>query len=126
MSYQIRGLDVYDCDPIDKMGEEEDSLLEEEEEDLFLEEEEKNDLSLILYIVFSIIVAFDITRNSTSKSKMKTAFINCTISAKWVSSLKGKLGEFFLLAQSFYRPQTKRSLKRQFLPKSQEVDKTSG
>ena len=34
MSYQIRGLDVYDCDPIDKMGEEEDSLLKEEEEDL--------------------------------------------------------------------------------------------
>ena len=35
--------------------------------------------------------------------------------------LKGKLGEFFLLAQSFYRPQTKRSLKRQFSPKSTEV-----
>ena len=32
--------------------------------------------------------------------------------------LKGKLGEFFLLAQSFYRLQTKKSLKRQFSPKS--------
>ena len=36
-------------------------------------------------------------------------------------NLKGKLGEFFLLTQSFYRPQTKRSLKRQFSPKSTEV-----
>ena len=35
--------------------------------------------------------------------------------------LKGKLGEIFLLAQSFYQPQTKRSLKRQFSPKSPEV-----
>ena len=35
--------------------------------------------------------------------------------------LKGKLGKKKLLAQSFYRPQTKRSLKRQFSQKSTEV-----
>ena len=39
--------------------------------------------------------------------------------------LKGKLGEIFLLAQSFYQPQTKRSLKRQFSPKSPKVGKKS-
>ena len=40
-------------------------------------------------------------------------------------TLKGKLGEIFLLAQSFYQPQTKRSLKRQFSPKSPKVGKKS-
>ena len=40
--------------------------------------------------------------------------------------LKGKLGNFFLLAQSFYWPQTKRSLNRQFSPKSPKVGKKSG
>ena len=39
----------------------------------------------------------------------------------WRGILKGKLGDIFLLDQSFYRPQTKRSLKRQFSPKSTEV-----
>ena len=39
--------------------------------------------------------------------------------------LKGKLGDFFLLAQSFYRPQTKTSFKRQFSPKSPEVGQKS-
>ena len=40
--------------------------------------------------------------------------------------LKGKLGEIFLLAQSFYRPQTKTSFKRQFSPKSPKVGQKSG
>ena len=40
--------------------------------------------------------------------------------------LKGKLGDFFLLAQSFYRPQTKTSFKRQFSPKSPKVGQKSG
>ena len=39
--------------------------------------------------------------------------------------LKGKLGEKFLLAQSFYGPQTKTSLNRQFSPKSPEVGQKS-
>ena len=38
----------------------------------------------------------------------------------------GKLGDFFLLDQSFYPPQTKRSLKRQFSQKSPEVGQKSG
>ena len=40
--------------------------------------------------------------------------------------LKGKLGNFFLLAQSFNRPQTKTSFKRQFSPKSPKVGQKSG
>ena len=43
-----------------------------------------------------------------------------------LTNLKGKLGNFFLLAQSFYWPQTKRSLNRQFSPKSPKVGKKSG
>ena len=43
-----------------------------------------------------------------------------------INILKGKLGNFFLLAQSFYWPQTKRSLNRQFSPKSPKVGKKSG
>ena len=37
------------------------------------------------------------------------------------SALKGKLGDFFLLAQSFFRPKTKTSFNRQFSPKQPEV-----
>ena len=40
--------------------------------------------------------------------------------------LKGKLGEFFLYAQSFYRTLTKRKLNGQFSPKSPEVGQKSG
>ena len=40
--------------------------------------------------------------------------------------LKGKLGDFFLSAQSFYRPQTKTSYKIQFSPKSPKVGQKSG
>ena len=40
--------------------------------------------------------------------------------------LKGKLGEFFLSAQSFYQTLTKRSLNRQSSPKSPEVVEKSG
>ena len=43
-----------------------------------------------------------------------------------IFTLKGKLGDFFLLAQSFYRPQTKTSFKRQFSPKSPKVGQKSG
>ena len=39
--------------------------------------------------------------------------------------LKGKLGEFLLSAQSFYRPQTKRSFNMQFSQKSPEVGQKS-
>ena len=39
--------------------------------------------------------------------------------------LKGKLGENFLSAQSFYLILTKRSFNRQFLPKSPEVGQKS-
>ena len=42
------------------------------------------------------------------------------------SSLKGKIGEFLLLAQSFYRPQTKRSLNRQNSLKRPKVGQKSG
>ena len=41
-------------------------------------------------------------------------------------ALKGKLGDFFLSAQSFYRPQTKTGYKRQFSPKSPKVGQKSG
>ena len=41
-------------------------------------------------------------------------------------TLKGKLGDFFLLAQSFYRPQTKTSFKRQLSQKSPKVGQKSG
>ena len=40
--------------------------------------------------------------------------------------LKGKSGDLFLLAQSFYRPQTKTCFKRQFAPKSPKVGQKSG
>ena len=40
--------------------------------------------------------------------------------------LKGKLGDFFLFVQSFYRPKTKTSFNRQFLPKSPKIGKKSG
>ena len=40
--------------------------------------------------------------------------------------LKRKLGDFFLSAQSFYRPQTKTSYKIQFSPKSPKVGQKSG
>ena len=39
---------------------------------------------------------------------------------------KGDVRRFFLLAQSFYRPQTKTSFKRQFSPKSPKVGQKSG
>ena len=40
--------------------------------------------------------------------------------------LKGKLGDFFLFVQSFYRPKTKTSFNRQFSPKSPKIGKKSG
>ena len=40
--------------------------------------------------------------------------------------LKGKLGDFFLMAQSFYRPKTKTSFNRQFSPKRPKIGKKSG
>ena len=43
----------------------------------------------------------------------------------WDRGFKGVLGNF-LLAQSFYRPQTKTSFKRQFSPKSPKVGQKSG
>ncbi len=43
-----------------------------------------------------------------------------------LTCLKGKLGDFFLLAQSFYRPKTKTSFKRQFSPKSPKIGQKSG
>ena len=42
------------------------------------------------------------------------------------STLKGKLGDFFLFVQSFYRPKTKTSFNRQFSPKSPKIGKKSG
>ena len=43
-----------------------------------------------------------------------------------LTCLKGKLGDFFLSAQSFYWPQTKTSYKIQFSPKSPKVGQKSG
>ena len=40
--------------------------------------------------------------------------------------LKGKLGDFFLFVQSFYRPKTKTSFDRQFSPKSPKMGKKLG
>ena len=40
--------------------------------------------------------------------------------------LKGEVKQFFLLAQIFYRPQTKRSLNRQYSPKRPKVGQKSG
>ena len=40
--------------------------------------------------------------------------------------IKGELKRFFLSAQSFYRPQTRTSFKRQFSPKSPKVGQKSG
>ena len=42
------------------------------------------------------------------------------------SSLKGKLGDFFLFVQSFYRPKTKTTFNRQFSPKSPKMGQKSG
>ena len=44
----------------------------------------------------------------------------------WPEVLKGELKRFFVSAQSFYRPQTKTSFKRQFSPKSPKVGQKSG
>ena len=43
-----------------------------------------------------------------------------------VDSLKGKLGDFFLFVQSFYRPKTKTIFNRQFSPKSPKMGQKSG
>ena len=40
-----------------------------------------------------------------------------------IDCLKGKLGDFFLFVQSFYRPKTKTSFNRQFSPKSPKIGK---
>ena len=40
--------------------------------------------------------------------------------------LKGKLGDFFLFVQSFYRPKTKTTFNRQFSPKSPKMGQKSG
>ena len=45
---------------------------------------------------------------------------------KFSGGLKGKLGDFFLFVQSFYRPKTKTSFNRQFSPKSPKMGKKSG
>ena len=51
----------------------------------------------------------------------------CNVSCHFTKkSLKGKLGDFFLSAQSFYRPQTKTSYKIQFSPKSPKVGQRLG
>ena len=50
----------------------------------------------------------------------------CNMCYKGEEYLKGKLGDFFLSAQSFYRPQTKTSYKIQFSPKSPKVGQKSG
>ena len=51
-----------------------------------------------------------------------------TVMSDWTEAwaLKGKLGDFFLLAQSFYLAQTKRSLNWQFSPKSPKVGQKTG
>ena len=49
----------------------------------------------------------------------------CTHMLFTTHDLKGKLGEFFLSAQSFYRPQTKRSLNTHFSQKSPEAGQKS-
>ena len=43
-----------------------------------------------------------------------------------VGGLKGKLGDFFLFVQSFYRPKTMTSFNRQFSPKSPKIGQKSG
>ena len=40
--------------------------------------------------------------------------------------LKGKLGDFFLFVQCFYRPKTKTSFNKQFSPKSPKMGQKSG
>ena len=52
--------------------------------------------------------------------------LHLTVPSSLFQLLKGKLGDFFLSAQSFYRPQTKTGYKRQFSPKSPKVGKKSG
>ena len=49
-----------------------------------------------------------------------------TITCSTTTCLKGKLGDFFLFVQSFYRPKTKTSVNRQFSPKSPKVGQKSG
>ena len=71
-------------------------------------------------------------RAAVSDNSQLEALINCCRHStepptfKQTNCLKGKLGDFFLLDQSFYRPQTKTRLKRQFPPKSPEVGQKSG
>ena len=60
------------------------------------------------------------------KWRSDNATVTSQSKCKIPSQLKGKLGEFFLLAQSFHWPQTKTSLKRQFSPKIPEEGKKSG
>ena len=46
--------------------------------------------------------------------------------SNYAATFKGELKRFFLLAQSFYWPQTKTSFNRQFSPKSPKVGQKSG
>ena len=59
----------------------------------------------------------------TSPTPLPTPIQRQNVSFLWPHyfTLKGKLGDFFLLAQSFYRPKTKTSFNRQFSPKRPEV-----
>ena len=64
----------------------------------------------------------------TSPTPLPTPIQRQNVSFLWPHyfTLKGKLGDFFLLAQSFYRPKTKTSFNRQFSPKSPKIGQKSG
>ena len=70
-------------------------------------------------------VEYELKKQKTSHRVIdRPTSVECGSTRKRTS--KGEVRHFFSLAQSFYRPQTKTSLKRQFSPKSPEVGKKSG
>ena len=55
--------------------------------------------------------------------KAKSAKVEFAFVLAFRDNLKGKLGDFFLFVQSFYRPKTKTSFNRQFSPKRPKLVK---
>ena len=77
-------------------------------------------------LTFGIVCVQSILRWNTSTAIRNFLYndnVPMTVMLMLSCFLKGKSGDLFLLAQSFYRPQTKTCFKRQFAPKSPKVGK---
>ena len=80
-------------------------------------------------LTFGIVCVQSILRWNTSTAIRNFLYndnVPMTVMLMLSCFLKGKSGDLFLLAQSFYRPQTKTCFKRQFAPKSPKVGQESG